>query len=1101
MIDTASTPTVRNEMILASAGSGKTYRLTNRYIRLLALGVAPERILALTFTRKAASEFLDEILRKLSLCASHPREAEKLREAMALDTFDANTARTLLRQVVDKMHLLSLGTLDSFFHRILSCFPAEFGLTSGFALMEDYERGRARRDVLSSLFEERDLHGPFTESFRRATYGAEEKSLVQKLDGFVNQYHSILVQAPDAKRWGGEAAIWPKGCPWLKATIDMPQAIATLQASMTSMDLDKKAVEMWDKFYEEMASLRPGVIRRYPSTVLKRLLEQYEGLAAGGPVTIKFNRSTCEFGPDLCSQLAKLLEYMMYCEVHPCMERTQGIFEVLTAFEERYQEQVRRAGKLGFDDVQLLLSGAFQPEDHDYLLSQEGGEARLNIDYRLDGQFDHWLLDEFQDTSLPQWRVVQNLVDEIVQDNSGERSFFYVGDVKQAIFGWRGGDSRLFHDIFNHYNVNGEDRILEGHMESSWRSGPVLLESVNHIFGNAGLLASMFPEHRSFVQRWNEVWRPHVSNFASRKDYFQLLQLPKAEYGSEPTAEEQRFEVVTQILKDLEPHKKNLSCAILVRRNGTAVELADYIRSKCDVPVVIDGDRMIGSDHPVAASFLALLQLALHPGDTTAWKHIAMTPAFAKVPGNQLKGIRTKLIESTLTMVYDQGFSGVFEDWLRRLRLGGFEADEFAERRIEQLRQVTRDFDLKGSRSIEEFIRFAQSLTSRESGAGGVVQIMTIHKSKGLGFDAVIVAELEGSRDEALTEIGALNLVPHRSGEGMGRDIDWVFAMPRKEACEMDPQLSAARLKLENEEAFEEMCVLYVALTRAKYANYVVCSEPGDKASARALVVGALTSASQDVAAPDPIEMGAQQVTVAYESGDADWYLHDPKFTKPRETETEDAPDAGAVPTKRRFLPLRRRLPSDLVTETGEAKSVGKYIFAPGAAYAADYGTKVHELFELVDFLDDFGRGELERTFNDFIDRDDKLQRDARAEVLRVLSSDEVTPVFKRDTFGPSVEIWKEKRFELVHEGDWISGTFDRVVFTRDANGKIDRACIYDFKTNRINNDHHLLETCEQYAPQMATYRIAISRLLNLDEANISSHLIFTRRSIIREVR
>ncbi len=66
MIDTASSPTLRNEMILASAGSGKTYRLTNRFIRLLALGVAPERILALTFTRKAAAEFLDEILRKLS---------------------------------------------------------------------------------------------------------------------------------------------------------------------------------------------------------------------------------------------------------------------------------------------------------------------------------------------------------------------------------------------------------------------------------------------------------------------------------------------------------------------------------------------------------------------------------------------------------------------------------------------------------------------------------------------------------------------------------------------------------------------------------------------------------------------------------------------------------------------------------------------------------------------------------------------------------------------------------------------------------------------------------------------------------------------------
>jgi ATP-dependent helicase/nuclease subunit A len=78
-------------------------------------------------------------------------------------------------------------------------------------------------------------------------------------------------------------------------------------------------------------------------------------------------------------------------------------------------------------------------------------EARLYIDYRLDCKLDHWLLDEFQDTSDLQWEVLRNLADEILQDASGQRSFFYVGDVKQAIYGWRGGNARLFGKILEQY--------------------------------------------------------------------------------------------------------------------------------------------------------------------------------------------------------------------------------------------------------------------------------------------------------------------------------------------------------------------------------------------------------------------------------------------------------------------------------------------------------------------------------------------------------------------------------------------------------------------------------------------------------------------------
>ncbi|HUG11571.1 MAG TPA: UvrD-helicase domain-containing protein, partial [Opitutaceae bacterium] len=104
---------IRNEMILASAGSGKTYELTTRFIALLAAGVEPERIAALTFTRKAAGEFFDEILTRLADAASSEESAGRLatkvkREAMLSADFGA-----LLRRMVDAMPRLTLGTMDS----------------------------------------------------------------------------------------------------------------------------------------------------------------------------------------------------------------------------------------------------------------------------------------------------------------------------------------------------------------------------------------------------------------------------------------------------------------------------------------------------------------------------------------------------------------------------------------------------------------------------------------------------------------------------------------------------------------------------------------------------------------------------------------------------------------------------------------------------------------------------------------------------------------------------------------------------------------------------------------------------------------------------
>ena len=134
-----------HEMILASAGSGKTYALTNRYVRLLAGGAEPERIVALTFTRKAAGEFFDEILKKIARAAGSDEAAKRLGDELGVAGLGAGDFRSMLRSMVDAMPRLSLGTLDGFFARVVRSFPLELGLSGEFAIMEEATARRERR--------------------------------------------------------------------------------------------------------------------------------------------------------------------------------------------------------------------------------------------------------------------------------------------------------------------------------------------------------------------------------------------------------------------------------------------------------------------------------------------------------------------------------------------------------------------------------------------------------------------------------------------------------------------------------------------------------------------------------------------------------------------------------------------------------------------------------------------------------------------------------------------------------------------------------------------------------------------------------------------
>ena len=425
----------RHVMILASAGSGKTYALTNRFIHLLAAGEAPERIVALTFTRKAAGEFFDKILNRLGAAASDPTAAAPGRGSRPPRIGPGRFSLELLRRVIDSMHRLRLGTLDSFFAQIVRAFPLELGLSGSFEILQEHEALLERRRVLHGMFV-RPASGlapaqkAFIEDFKRATFGAEEKRLGDRLDDFISRYQQTFLDAPEAALWGDPDRIWPDGNPWLADASPLGPAILEMRSWLERSGSADKQRARWEAFlvcaldWEAGATLPPSLVY-----VLTKALESWTDLKMG-TAELEFDRKAQALDGPACAALSNLVRHVVGSELRRRLQTTRGIHAVIRSYEEVYDGSVRKSGKLTFSDIQRLL----QPRG---LASGEDDPDRLFIDYRLDGGIDHWLLDEFQDTSFGQWKILRNLIDEAVQDPSGRRSFFCVGDVKQAIYAWR----------------------------------------------------------------------------------------------------------------------------------------------------------------------------------------------------------------------------------------------------------------------------------------------------------------------------------------------------------------------------------------------------------------------------------------------------------------------------------------------------------------------------------------------------------------------------------------------------------------------------------------------------------------------------------------
>ncbi len=1030
-------------MILASAGSGKTYALTTRFVKLLAAGAAPERVVALTFTRKAAGEFFDAILTRLAFAAADRDAAVRLGVEIGRPEMAADDFLPLLRSMVDKMPQLNLGTMDGFFSRMVRAFPLELGLGGEFELLEEGQAQQARRRVLSMLFNTgvagESARQDFIEAFKRATYGVEEKALQRRLDVFLDEHGETFRVAPDASVWGNPQRIWPEGNRWLRDAPALATALEKCRSSLPWEAFNEKQRGVMEGFLAAMEEWEAGsTLPRPANTPVANVLKFWDALQAG-PAEMPVGGKKFSFEPKAGRDLAGVVQAILAAEYNRKLEITRGIHAVVRLYEEKYDSEVRRAGRLTFADVQRLLQPVGAMSD--------AAERRLLMNWRLDARFDHWLLDEFQDTSREQWRILHELIDEAVQDPEAARTFFYVGDVKQAIYGWRGGDARLFREIFEHYNAAQPGAVAEQHLAKSWRSAGPIIEMVNQVMGDGGALGEIVPP--VVVDRWIQEWRDHEP---ARREL--------SGFAAVHVVEDQaaRWAETLGVLRSIEAVRRGLTVAVLVQTNQTGAELAEYLRSEGGLPAVAESDLQIAYDNPFTCALLALLRWAAHPGDSFAEEAVRMTPVADRLRELGWSGA-ADVARGVLEDVHAHGFAGALARWVERMEPCIEKEGDFSRLRSRQLIDAARVFDETGSRDVDEFLAWTETYSLREAESPGVVRVMTVHKAKGLGFDVVILPDLQGN-SVALRRRG---LAVHRNAE---RSVDWVLDLPGKAMAEMDPVLADQMEEDVAEAGYEALCKLYVAMTRAKRALHLIFETVG-------------RSRSKNYPRLLDAALGSE-----WRRGDASWF---------QEIEAEEQGSSELVAGSK---PLagdrrRRRRRGQTATERSVSSIRAGGLFEPGRMDAAERGSVVHGLLAEVTWSDEFSESVSVEAWEGR-----EIPRDWIELVLATVAAPAAQSVFQRGD-REAVELWREQPFEFTLGDRWISGIFDRVILERDAAGRVRHATVVDFKTDTVDCADNLAAATDRHRSQLEVYRMVLARMTQIPESDVKAQLVFTENQCV----
>ena len=1050
-------------LIRASAGTGKTFQLSNRYLALLHAGAAPDQILATTFTRKAAGEILDRIMTRLAAAALEPDARRDLAAHLGLPSLSDTECHQLLRHVIDHLHRLKICTLDAFFAQLASSFSLDMGLPAGWRIVE-----MAQDIVLRNAAIEATLQDDGDRSVTRLVHlmakGEARRSVGDLVRATVNDLYSLYLET-DAAAWHriprpallSSAALAAALAALRDAPLPAHQSIANAHAA----SMAAAAARDWELFISKgiAAKVRVGETTFYRKQLAEETVAAY----------------------------ARVIRHARAVLLDQIAHQTEATYALLDRFHTAYARLKRQRHVLRFEDVTRSLTR---------------GPALGGIDrqqYRLDAHLCHLQLDEFQDTSVGQWQVIRpfarHMIAQAAMPNARPSaaprgSFFCVGDMKQAIYGWRGGRAEIF-DALEHEL----DDLQCQSLNTSYRSAPPIIDTVNTVFTRITRHPRL-EKYETAVQAWCRKFETHTTARTGMAGYAELQTARRA--GEDEAQDDVTLACAADRIKQLAAAAPGHSIGVLVRKNSVLNQMIYELRAR-QVPASEEGGSPL-TDSPAVQVILSLLQLADHPGDTVARFHVAHSPLGADVGLVDHRDFQSALALATqirATLLHG-GYGPAILEWARRLAPC---CDRRDRSRLQQLVELAFTYESMATLRTTDFLRFVETERVADP-TTAAVRVMTIHQAKGLQFDIVVLPDL---RQNLVGQPGACVVGQPSPTERIDR-----VCLYRNEAIRslLPSELQQLFEETTNQAVHESLCVLYVALTRAVHALHMIAAPSSPKErNLPKTTAGLLRAAFTDGA---PLE--AEQTV--YEVGDPRWYVAD-QAGKARTGEPTAAAPAGGSLQPIKLAPPR----TDAMTEhtspshlEGGARVAGARLLKLESSVAMERGTLIHALFEHIHWLDD-GRPaapDLRRIAEPLLPTG--LDLDAQIEAFQtMLEAADIAAVLSRSFYQPpyhaslhavlpgplaratlDAEVHNERRF-LVRDGRrLLSGSIDRLVLLYDG-PRVIAADVIDFKTDLVEaaGARSLDRLSAFYQPQIEAYCRAVARMFHLPTDRIAARLLF----------
>lgn len=775
--------------------------------------------MAITFTNRAAAEMKERVMLALKQIALARPEGKRLTQETGLQPREASAWLDIILAHFGDFHV---RTIDSLVYALLRAFSLEMGL----------------RPELEVVFEhEAILDLCFDRLLSSAQWGDEGDQLYQLFCQLLETYLTIeeagglLVEKGIRRR--------------VQELYEKASGSFITGPKPDLIEAEERLKEAAHRFLSEIRKL--GVADCLHKGIFQANYLQ-EPLSHLGKVF--FEKTSVE---EILTNKAQRLEGTTLSELN-------GLYQGLKKAREKYLHLLALARVYAYgralEELQgeiqglserdgLIMGGGWLSLVKDYLKGGEGAASYAFL--KLGARVHHFLIDEFQDTSRSQWEALHPLMEETLSKGGG---LFYVGDVKQAIYGWRGGDWRLFEEVFTRHfpSVPSQGRQGEA-LTVNYRSLAQIVEFNNGLY-------SILKDGK-FVERISEMILGAEATEGSKALFSQLIcgnfqdveqevaphiqkiqEKGKVETASFLASAEELRQMVSEKLtgqvKEVWERRRE-GIAVLVRRNRDAEDVAAWLMAE-SIPVVTENSLRLRSS-ALIKGLVAFLKFLDYPLDDLSFWGAAASRLFRGLPGLSHEALEVFLGEKNwqrpLYKTFERRFPEISERFIRPLlvRVGFVSPYDLTREVVERFRLVERfsgeevfiyrflelifQTEVKGQKSLSHFLQFWEEGGMEEKiGLPDeilAVRVLTIHKAKGLEFPVVFVPftnwRLEHPRLVRVDDGGFVNL-----------------------KRPLPDMLERRRVSIMISNALEALNLLYVATTRAEEELYlyVTCLPRGE---------------------------------------------------------------------------------------------------------------------------------------------------------------------------------------------------------------------------------------------------------------------------------